>query len=223
MSKRFRWLLTGACALLAVLCAVAYGEEVRAQVEASRSEALERYGGEVAHVVVATQPVAEGEALDASNCALKDWLVDLVPEGALASLDDVTGAVAAGPVAKGSPVCSVNLQSDAAVPVKVPPGCVALSVPVNDKTGVTAQVAPGTSLAAFKVSDGETRLISEVVEVLAADGRSSGQAGQITLSVKAEDVSPLMAAGSDGSLRLVMVSDEAEGLLGVAAASPAAE
>ena len=38
MSKRFRWLLTGACALLAVLCAVAYGEEVRAQVEASRSE-----------------------------------------------------------------------------------------------------------------------------------------------------------------------------------------
>lgn len=220
MSKRFRWLLTGACVLLAVLCAVAYGEEVRAQVEASRSEALERYGGEVAHVVVATQPVAEGEALDTSNCALKDWLVDLVPEGALTSLDDVTGAVAAGPVAKGSPVCSVNLQSDAAAPVKVPPGCVALSVPVNDKTGVTAQVAPGTSLAAFKVSDGEARLISEVVEVLAADGRSSGQ---ITLSVKAEDVSPLMAAGSDGSLRLVMVSDEAKGLLGAAAASLAAE
>ena len=73
------------------------------------------------------------------------------------------------------------------------------------------------------MSDGETRLISEVVEVLAVDGRSSGQAGQITLSVEAEDVSPLMAAGSDGSLRLVMVSDEAEGLLGVAAASPAVE
>ena len=34
MSKRFRWLLTGACALLAVLCAVAYGEEVRAQIQA---------------------------------------------------------------------------------------------------------------------------------------------------------------------------------------------
>ena len=45
MSRRFKIVLSGAFALLAVVLCLAYGESVRAEEEARRQETLTRYGG----------------------------------------------------------------------------------------------------------------------------------------------------------------------------------
>ena len=45
MSRRFRFVLSGACALLAVLCCIVYGNQIKVEAEQSRAEVIERYGG----------------------------------------------------------------------------------------------------------------------------------------------------------------------------------
>ena len=207
MSKRFRIVAASAFAVLALLSALAYGEQVRDQAESRRNEALERYGGEVAQVVVATEAVSAGDELGAANCALEEWLVDLVPEGALTSLDDVSGVPVASPLSRGMPVCDVHL-SRGGESVAVPSGKVAVTVPVGDRTGVPAEVGAGTVLAAFRCSDGTTRLLARDVSVLAASGQRGGQGGSLTLAVPADDVAPVVTASADGTLRLVRPADD---------------
>ncbi|MEY8437512.1 SAF domain-containing protein [Atopobiaceae bacterium 24-176] len=221
MSKRFRIVFAGAFAVLALLCAVAYGEQVREQSEARRSEALERYGGEVAQVVVATEAVPAGDELGAANCALEEWLVDLVPEGALTSLDDVSGVPAVSSLTRGMPVCDVHV-AQGPESVAVPSGAVAVTVPVGERTGVPAEVGAGTRLAAFRCLDGATRLLSPDVSVLAASGRQGGREGSLTLAVPSDDVAPMVTASADGTLRLVQPADDVDDLSASAAASAVA-
>lgn len=221
MSKRFRIVFAGAFAVLALLCAVAYGEQVREQAEARRSEALERYGGEVAQVVVATEAVPAGDELGSANCALEEWLVDLVPEGALTSLDEVSGAPAASPLTRGMPVCDVHVAQGPGS-ASVPSGAVAVTVPVGERTGVPAEVGAGTRLAAFRCSDGATRLLSPDVSVLAASGQQGAREGSLTLAVPPGDVAPMVTASADGTLRLVQPADDVEDLSASAAAGSVA-
>ena len=57
MSRRFRFVLSGACALLAVLCCIVYGNQIKAEAEQSRAEVIARYGGDVVNLVVPTKPI----------------------------------------------------------------------------------------------------------------------------------------------------------------------
>ena len=91
MSRRFKIVLSGAFALLAVVLCLAYGESVRAEEEARRQETLTRYGGEVVSLVVATSQLEEGQVISAGDVAKRDWVSDLVPEGAITNLDDAIG------------------------------------------------------------------------------------------------------------------------------------
>lgn len=210
MSKRFRIILASACALLALLSTLGYGDQVRAQAEAARNEALERYGGEVAQVVVTTQPVVAGDELSTANCALRDWLIDFVPEGALTSLDDVAGASVASAHGKGVPLTAVDLEGKASA-VSVPSGKVAVTVPVTDRTGVAADGSAQGRLAAYRCEDGATRLLCADVTVLSTQN-GPGSSASLTVAVPAQDVAALVTASADGSLRLVRPADDIESL-----------
>lgn len=217
MTKRFRLLMAAACGVLALLVCFGYGESVRAEAESDRAELLERYGGELVTVVCAAHDLEPGQQVDALTCEEREWVADLVPEGALTSLEDAMGMTLTSPVSAGTPLTDVAFREGSET-LPIPEGSVAMALAVGEKTGVEASVAPGTELVAYRVIDGQISEVSTRLTVLGAQESSGG--GTLTVAVPVADVSALIAAVADGSLRLVQ---PAEGLYGSAEEAEGAE
>jgi pilus assembly protein CpaB len=209
MSLRLRLILSLACALVGVGSALAYASSVRADAERVRTEAIERFGGEVAQIVVAERTLEAGEVVDERAVTLRDWVADLAPHEAITSLDDVVGQELRVPVAEGVPLTKLNFR-DESVLSEVPEGHVAVSVPVSDALGVSRGVARGTHLCAYKVGAEGSRLISADAEVLSelASGQGAVYAQQLTIAVLPEEVLEVLAASTSGELRLVVPADD---------------
>ena len=210
MNRRLRLVASGACALLSAALCLAYGEHVRSQSERLREEALERYGGEVVTLVVATEGIEVGESVSRVNVAEREWLVDLAPANAVTGLDSVLGTEVSVPVAAGVPLTELNFR-DSAESVEVPPDRVALSVPLDDDLGVPPGTAVGASLAAYEADEDGVRMSFEDVRVLAVPktGTRLMGSGSITVAVAPDDVARLLAASDAGCLRLALPGDEA--------------
>ena len=209
MTRRLRLVAAGACALLAAALCLAYGQHVRDEAEQVRAEALERYGGEVVTLVVASEGLEVGDVVDRLNVTEQDWLADLAPEDAILSLDDVLGSEITVPAAAGAPLTALNFREDEDA-VEVPSGCVALTVSVTTNLGLPSATTAGTRLAAYEVDDSGVSLISDDLLVLrsTADQTSVGSRGEVTLAVAAEDVASVLAASAEGSLRLALPADD---------------
>ena len=214
MRRRFRFVLSGCCAALAALLCVLYGQQVRAEAERVRAEALERYGGEVVSLVVASEDLEAGDVVTSQNVAERDWLADLAPVEAVVDLDQVVGTEVTVPLAAGLPLTSLNFRTDETA-VEVPEGCVALSIPVTEKCVLPASADAGASLVAYRVSDAGTRVVSDRLQVLrvAADQGLSGSRGTLTVSVRPEDVPAVLSSSADGTLRLALPADDVSGLM----------
>lgn len=211
MSTRFRIVLSAAFALLGVVSCLAYAETVRQEAERVRSDAIERFGGEVAQLVVATQTLEAGEVITERNVRVRDWVSDLAPAGALVSLDDAIGREVRVPVAEGAPLTELNFRDESALS-EVPSGHVAVSVPVTDKLGISRGVTRGAHVSAYAVSGDGPRLIASDIEVLSELASSTGivASQQITIAVLPDDVSEVLGASTSGDLRLVMPADDVE-------------
>ena len=223
MRQRARLAVSGICGVLAAVMAVGYADVARAEVEAERAQVLERYGGEVASLVVAREGLKAGEVVAEGDVEVREWLVDLAPEGALENLDDVVGLRLSSNVAAGTPLSEVCFASEDGA-LEVPEGMVAISVKPTDKTGVTADIAAGTRLLAYEVDkEGATRLLSSEVSVIAAGaaGAQGGSAGVLALACAPEDVAQVLSASAAGTLRLVVPAADVD-LGEIEAAGPAA-
>lgn len=211
MSTRFRIVLSAAFALLGVVSCLAYAETVRQEAERVRSDAIERFGGEVAQLVVATQTLEVGEVITERNVRVRDWVSDLAPVGALVSLDDAIGREVRVPIAEGAPLTELNFRDESALS-EVPSGHVAVSVPVTDKLGISRGVTRGAHVSAYAVSGDGPRLIASDIEVLSELASSTGivASQQITIAVLPEDVSEVLGASATGDLRLVIPADDVE-------------
>lgn len=209
MSLRFRLVFASACVVLVLLAFTAYGNHVRAQAEQVRNAAIARYGGEVVSLVVSNSALEPGQVVGEKDVSVRDWVADLAPQGALTSLDDVIGREVTVPVSKNAPVTKLAFR-DSSELADIPSGHVAMSVPVNEKLGVTKGVPQGTRLLAYEVTDEGSKPLSEDVTVLSTPSSSSsmGMAAQISLAVPADDVSSLLDASGRGDLRLVMPADD---------------
>ena len=211
MSARFRIIFSAAFALLGVVSCLAYADTVRQEAERVRSDAIERFGGEVASLVVATQAIEVGETITERNVRMRDWVADLAPVGAMVSVDDVLGREVSVPVAEGAPLTELNFRDGMALS-EVPAGHVAVSVPVTDKLGISRSVTRGMRVSAYAVSGDETRLIATDVEVLSELASSLGAvtSQQVAIAVLPTDVSEVLAASASGNLRLVIPADDVE-------------
>lgn len=212
MTRRFRLALSGAfAALTAVLC-VLYVQEVRADAERQRAEALERFGGETVRLVVATRGIEAGETLTPQCVAERDWVADLAPAGAFTVLDDAVDRKVTVPVAEGAPLTELNFRDEAEMP-EVPTGYMAVQIPMGEKLGLPEAVAAGTRLVAYRVADEGTRLISGDVKVLVgvSAGATYASRGSVSLAVSPDDVADILAASAEGSLRLVVPAIDVEG------------
>lgn len=210
MPRRLRLVLAGAFSVLAVLLCVLYGQRTRAEAERERAEAIERYGGEVTQVVVALQPLEAGDVLTRQNVTERDWVSDLVPQGTLTSLDEALGRQVTVPAGQGSPLTALNFRAEGGTS-EVPDGYVAISLSASEKLGLPMTVPTGTRLAAFRVTDSGARLVTSDLQVLAlASEAAVGTRGTVTLAVRPDDVSELLVAGGEGSLRLIVPGDGAK-------------
>ena len=211
MSTRFRIVLSAAFALLGVVSCLAYAETVRQEAERVRSDAIERFGGEVAQLVVATQTLEAGEVITERNVRVRDWVSDLAPVGVLVSLDDAIGREVRVPIAEGAPLTELNFRDESALS-EVPSGHVAVSVPVTDKLGISRGVTRGAHVSAYAVSGEGPRLIASDIEVLSELASSTGivASQQITIAVLPDDVSEVLGASASGDLRLVIPADDVE-------------
>ncbi len=214
MSRRFKIVLSGAFALLAIVLCLAYGESVRAEEESRRQETLTRYGGEVVSLVVATSQLEEGQVISAGDVSKRDWVSDLVPEGAITNLDDAVGKKVTVAVASGAPITQLNLRETGAT-VEVPSGTIAVSVPLTDKLGVGEGVVAGDRLVAYRVSDGAATVLAREATVLSLpEGAKTLASGSqaMTIALAPEDVSSVLAASTEGSLRFGLPASDVQGV-----------
>ncbi len=211
MSARFRIVLSAAFAVLGVVACLAYADSVRQEAERVRSDAIARFGGEVAHLVVASQPIEVGDLITDRNVQLRDWVADLAPQGAIATLDDAIGREVSVPVAAGAVLTELNFRDESVVS-EVPAGHVAVSVPVTEKLGIARGVTRGARVSAYAVSQDVPQLIATDVEVLSELATSVGVIAtqQITIAVLPDDVPAVLGASASGDLRLVIPADDVE-------------
>lgn len=212
VSLRFRIVFSSACALLALLLCLAYADGVRADAEKTRAEAIERYGGEVTKLVVASERLEQGDTISKNNTVERDWVSDLAPEGAFTSMDELLGSEVTVAVEKGVPLTQLNFRKRDEIE-EVPQGHVALSIPITDKLGVSRSVAKGTLLIAYAVTGDGTRLVSEDMTVLSEPSVVAGSLGstpQITVSVLPNDVAAVLDASATGDLRLVVPASDVD-------------
>lgn len=209
--RRSRFVLALACALAAMLCSAAYAQGVRRDAESVRAETIERYGGESTTLVVATRPLAAGEALDSDSVAEREWPSELVPEGSFASLDDVVGQTTAFPVERGLPLTEASLAGGEAA-LEVPAGTVAVSLGRPGELALPEGAGVGASVVAYELDDDGARVVAEDVRILAL-GQAQGslvRGSAVTLAVRPRDVAGIMRCASQGTLRLVVPADDVD-------------
>lgn len=213
MRRRVRVAISVAFGLMAVMLAVSHADSVRAEAERERTEMLERYGGEVTTLVVARKAAAAGEVVDESLVEEREWLSALAPEGAVTSIDEVVGKRLTSAVAAGEPLNDVNFASEGGG-VEVPEGRVAVSVRLSDRSGLSSDVAAGSRVLAYVAASGGVRPLTSDVVVLSAGTQTGGATASersVTLAVLPRDVSAVLAAASEGTLRLVLPADGLSG------------
>lgn len=209
MSRRFRIVLSSAFALLALVACLAYAQAVRDEAARVRADAIERFGGEVASVVVATETLEAGEVITERNVTVRDWIADLAPADVITTLDDAIGRQLSVPAAEGAPLTELNFRDESAL-AEVPAGHVALSVPVTDKLGIARGVTRGARVNAYEVAEDGPRLIATDVQVLSELGSTTGivASQQVTIAVLPQDVTAVLGASASGDLRLVIPADD---------------
>lgn len=220
MRRRVRLVASAACGIIAVMLAGAHADAARAQAREERAEVLERYGGEVTTLVVARRELARGDVVAEADVEEREWLSDLAPAGSIGSLDDVVGVRLTSPVASGAPITGLDFAKEEGS-LDVPEGRVALSVRLGDRSGVAQDTAPGSRVLAYAATADGVRLISDDVQVLGMGSSASRVSDQaVTLAVLPADVTAVLGAGSDGTLRLAVPAHDVEARGGSVASAP---
>lgn len=202
-----------ACGILAVLCVFAYTATIKSEASMARAAAVQRYGGERVRVLVATETIPIGSAIDASNASEQEWLVDLLPQGQAAqSYEELDGLVAQAEIRRNEPVLLERL-GDGSSRITVPDGLAAASVASDDVLAVGGAIRAGSVVDVYVEStSGEISMIGEhilVLETSTLEESKDKQISWVTLAVKPSSVSDLIAASAKGTIHFVLPGSSA--------------
>ena len=223
MSLRVRVFLALGCAVLAVVLMGWYALDVRQEAAGQREGALERYGGETVRVCVAAKDIARGEVFSDRNVRTVEWLVVLLPEGAVVDASTLMGRTASSAIAENTPVAALCVSSDED-PLDVPAGAVAVSVPCTNETAVGGALSAGSVVDVYVLSEGTARLLCQEVQVLQTNAAgTSASLSWATLAVDPSEVEAVIAASGLQRLYFVLPSEEEVRRRAVERAAPASE
>jgi len=170
-------------------------------------------------VVVASRDINEGEKIDRLALSVAQWPVSTVPVGAYGRIDSVAGRVARVPVFTGEPLVPGRLApegTDAGLLTKITPGKRAMSVRINDVTGIAGMIPPNsrvdialtTTLAnaqrTAKLFMSNMRVLAMQTSVHKSEDGRPIPATVATLEVTPEESELLLVAQAQGSIQLVL-------------------
>jgi pilus assembly protein CpaB len=128
---------------IAILVAIAATFGVYRVLEATKASNRVATGP----VVVAARDLTEGSGVDRMAVVVAQWPVPTIPAGAFTSVDSVAGRVARVNIYKGEPLVPGRLAPEGTSPgleVKITPGKRAMSLRINDVTGIAGMIQPNS-------------------------------------------------------------------------------
>lgn len=181
-------------------------------------------GTDYARVVVAKAALVPGQQLKESDLSTSEMPKSSVPEGAVYKAQDIIGRAVAIPVAKGQTIVeSAVAPKDAGFGLTaiVPKGMRAVTIEVNEYSGMTTLLQPGcrVDVLVTLVDEATRRTIARtIVENVRVLSLGSGQPGSkamsdnvnanipksVTLLVTTKEAEAIELATSKGKPRLVM-------------------
>lgn len=198
-----------ASGLACAMCVGLYAFQIDQEAQLQRAEALEKYGGSQVEVYVAKRDLAAGEAVDDSTVEKRQWLAELLPEGAITDINPVRGALLSSPVFTGEVVCAGRLKADVDQLV-VPEGMCALSVPGKDVQTVGGRLSTGMEADVYVTGPSGSSLLAERVVVLAVGkegGMGSGNCW-VTIAIEPSLVQEMVQAAQSYELYFAMPSTD---------------
>lgn len=195
----------------------------------ARSRSQQPKSGQSNMVVVAARPLSFGATLQEKDLKLADMPKHLIPEGAVSDPKELIGQTIKANLSAKMPVLKGMIGAGQGLASVIPVGYRAVSVKVDEFTGVAGLLHPGVHVdvvATLKISKGGARAettsitILQNIEVRAVGRRyeekdtelASKLSRSITLLLKPDQVETLQLATSKGKIRLALRSttDSAE-------------
>ncbi len=189
------------------------GQEERVKIAMEEAVATDK-------VVVAAREIPIGTPIEPALVRTAEWPRTSMPEGAFRSTQEVQGRVAIQTIGKGDPITERKLRPKEGPPgimtYKIPEGHRAMTVAVDQVSGVAGFITPGSMVDVILTSQppGYKQKISKIifqnVPVLATGQIIEQREDKavivptVTLDVTPEDAEKLTMATSTGSLRLLL-------------------
>jgi pilus assembly protein CpaB len=192
--------------------------------------------GQLVRIVVAKHDIAPGHTLDNNDLTEAAFPPESVPKGSFRQVSELATRVTAMQVIQGQPVLDTFLAmtgSGAGAQAIVPPGMRAVTVEVNEFSGVAGLLVPGcrvdvvSTLADQQTKVSVARTIVQNVKVLAVGQRltvnnagaknesamsaEAAVARSVTMLVKPREAEAIELASSSGRIRLVLRGSFDEG------------
>jgi len=169
-------------------------------------------------VVIAFKDVSEGKAIDRASVTVAEWPINTIPAGAYASVDSVVNRVTRVDVFRGEVIVPGRLAPDGTGPglqVKINPGKRALSVKIDDVSGLNGMVQANSRVDVLVVTrDSKTQkdvaktfmsnmrvLAVGTITQTSADNRPI-QAATVSLEVTPAEAERLAIAQGTGRIQL---------------------
>ncbi len=206
--------LAGVAALLASVLVYSALKKREAEVQAAKASTCQ--------IVVAAHDLPLGAKIDATAVKMARWSLDSVPPGAMTDASAALNAFVKSSMVENEPLVSTKLftgdKTAGVMPLLIPPGMRAVSVPVDEVSDIAGFVLPHARvdiLAAMTPTNGNNnktvaKIVLQNVEVLAVAQEIEGKKDEpelvkvVTLLVSPQDAEKLALASHEGSLRLAM-------------------
>jgi len=173
-------------------------------------------------VVVAADTISRGQVVEAELVKVVPWPTASVPEGAFRSLDEAVGKLARTEIYADDLLTTakfLDTKAPSILSMLIPTGRRAISIKVNEVTGISGFVAPGSHVDVLLTVVGneempaKTRIVLQDTEVLAIaqsiEQRDSRPVvvNTVTLNVTPREAETVTLASNEGSLHLVLRND----------------
>ncbi len=173
-------------------------------------------------IVVATSAIKRGDTVSAENVKVVEWPKSNMPDGAFTTLETSIGTVARTPIFENDPITQhkvVDANSKSVLSMLIPDGRRAISIKVNEVTGISGFVAPSSRvdiLVTVPEKDKDparTRIVLQDVEVLAIAQAVEQRENKpvvvntVTLNVLPTEAESLTLAANEGTLQLALRND----------------
>jgi len=206
-------MLAGVAALVAALVVYSALKKREREVQQAMAQSVD--------IVVATHDLHIGAQIDPKAVKLVRWSRDSMPPGAFTDIAAVSGKYVKTPFVENEPLVGDRLFSGVKtagmLPLLIPAGMRAMSVPVDEVSDISGFVLPGAHVDILvSISDQSTgsqpfsKIVLQNVEVLAVAQEIEEAKDEprvvkvITVLVTPEEAERLSLASRDGVLRLAL-------------------